>query len=199
MSASGRQRPVRFQALRRTVPASASSRKADEPCYVKIMATVGIEHFPQPEDWTEEDLASLGYRRFALSIYDHWLTPDEWEVDPFVSFQRARESGREAEFQQQRRQFIDFYKALFCDGVFRLTGSRLKPQVTWHFAWDRRLKRAVQAIVEDRFWASEFYVPTLHLRIISADDRTDIFLLENAADEGRLRKMAAEHCLHMFS
>jgi hypothetical protein len=32
------------------------------------MATIGIEHFPQPEDWTEADLAALGYRRFAISV-----------------------------------------------------------------------------------------------------------------------------------
>jgi hypothetical protein len=162
------------------------------------MATAGIEHFPQPEDWTEEDLSQLGYRRRAISIYDHWLTPDEWAVDLFVSLERACESGHEAEFQKQNRRFRDFYKSLFHDGVFRLTGSRVKPQVTWHSGWDRRLKKAVTAIVEVRSWGREFYVPTLHVRIMSADDCSDVVLLESAAEEDRIKTLAAEYRLHLF-
>jgi hypothetical protein len=75
----------------------------------------------------------------------------------------------------------------------------MKPKVTWHPGWDRRQKKAVKAIVEDRRWGSEFFVPTSRLRIISADDRTDTILLERAADEDGLRQMVAEHCLHLIA
>ena len=162
------------------------------------MTTKGIEHFPQPEDWSEEALRQIGYRRVAISIFDHWLTRDEWLRSPFVSLERARANGLASTFCEQSLRYRNFYHNILSDGAFRLTGSKLRPQVAWHAGWDRRLKKAVTAMVEDRSWGSEFYAPASHVRFISADDRTDTVLLEDGADEQAIRKLAASQGLHLI-
>lgn len=163
------------------------------------MTMRGIEHFPQPEDWTEAEMRQLGYRRYSISVFDHWLTEDEWRVNPFVSVERARASGLEAAFRGQNRRFRALYRHIFDEGVFRLTGSRLRPQVAWHACWDRRLKKAVTAMVEDRTWGAEFYAPAWHIRISSADARTDTLLLERDADEAAIRNLTLSHDLHLIA
>ena len=162
------------------------------------MTTRGIEHFPRPNDWTEDSLKQLGYRRHSISIFDHWLTEDEWPLNPFVSLERARANGLEAAFHEQNHRFRAFYYNIFDGGVFRLTGSRLRPQVTWHARWDRRLKKAVTAMVEDQTWGAEFYAPASHIRISSADVRTDTMLLERDADEEAIRNLATSHGLNLI-
>lgn len=163
------------------------------------MTITGIEHFPRLEDWTEEVLQNLGYRRFSVSIFDHWLTEEEWDSNPFVSLERARANGFEPAFHEQNRRFRAFYRSIFGQGVFRVTGSKLRPQVAWHACWDRRLKKAVAAMVEDRTWGAEFYAPGLHIRILSADARTDIMLLERNADEDAIRNLVTSQGLHLIS
>ena len=159
----------------------------------------GIEHFPEPEGWTEEDLRKFGYSRFAVSVFDHWLTREEWDSNPFVSLERARSHGVESTFLEQNRRFRAFYRNIFGGGVFRVTGSRLRQQVVWHARWDRRLKKAVTAMVEDRIWGAEFYAPASHIRISSADSRTDTMLLERSADEDAIRKLVMSHGLYLIS
>lgn len=163
------------------------------------MTIRGIEHFPQPGDWTDEGWQTLGYRHFSVSIFDHWLTREEWERNPFVSLDRAREKGFELAFHEQNRNFRDFYRSLFSLGVFRVTGSRQKLQVAWHACWDRRLKKAVNAMVEDRTFGIEFYAPQFQVRVLSADTRTDTMLLERNADENAIRDLVARHGLHLLS
>ncbi|MBM7405705.1 MULTISPECIES: hypothetical protein [Sphingomonas] len=162
------------------------------------MTIRGIEHFPQPEDWTEFSLQQLGYRRYSVSIFDHWLTENEWSLHPFVSLERARANGFEQAFHEQNRRFRAFYRSIFDGGVFRLTGSRSRPQVTWHARWDRRLKKAVTAMVEDRTWGAEFYAPVSHIRISSGDARTDTVFLERNADEVAIRNLVMSHGLNLI-
>jgi hypothetical protein len=162
------------------------------------MTIRGIEHFPPPEDWTEVSLKRLGYRRCSVSIFDHWLTQDEWSLHPFVSLQRARANGLEHAFREQNRRFGAFYRNIFEIGVFRLTGSHSRQQVAWHPRWDRRLKKAVTSMVEDQTWGAEFYAPAWHIRISSADARTDTMFLERDADEAAIRSLATNHGLHLI-
>ena len=162
------------------------------------MTIRGIEHFPQPEDWTEVSLKKLGYRQYSVSIFDHWLTQDEWSLHPLVSLKRARENGLELAFHEQSRRFRAFYRSIFDGGVFRLTGPKLTPQVAWHARWDRRLKKAVTAMVEDKTWGAEFYAPRSYIRISSADARTDTVLLERNADEDAIRNLVTSHGLNLL-
>lgn len=41
------------------------------------MTLRGIEHFPDLGEWTEEDIQNNGYRRFSISIFDHWLNRED--------------------------------------------------------------------------------------------------------------------------
>lgn len=162
------------------------------------MTTRGIEHFPYPEDWADDLLGEPGYRQRAVSVFDHWLTEKEWEESPYITLERARTVGLEENFFEQCYQFQEFYRCLFEKGVFRLTGLRTKRQVTWHPHWDRRLKKAVNYIAWDLRWGSEFYAPAEHLRVISGDDRTDLLLLEEEADEQALENLANKFGLHFL-
>lgn len=167
-------------------------------CYHACMTTGGIEYFPQPDDWTDGLLHELGYRRYAVSVFDHWLTEEEWELNPFIAFERARAAGFEAVYREQCCQFRAFYQWLFKEGVFRLTGLRTRRQVVWHDRWDRRLKKAVTAMVSDQRWGAEFYAPAEHLRVISGDVRTDTLLLEDNADEKALENVANKFGLNFI-
>lgn len=162
------------------------------------MATKGIEHFPEPEDWTDEYLKALGYRRCSVSIFDHWLTREEWDLNPLVSLERARANGLEATYHEQNRRFRQFYRRLFDKGVYRVTGLRSKPQVVWHSGWDRRLKKAVTAVVEDKTFGNEFYAPAYRVRVSSNDARTDNMLFEDGADEGAIESLAFSHGLSLI-
>lgn len=162
------------------------------------MTLRGIEHFPDLDEWTEEDIQNNGYRRYSISIFDHWLSREEYCSNPYVSLERARANGLESIFHEQNKRFRSFYHRIFDTGVFRFTGSRLRPQVAWHSCWDRRLKKAVTAMVEDRAWSNEFYAPAWRIRISAADVRTDVVLLEGDADEAAIRRLAASHELHLI-
>lgn len=163
------------------------------------MTRKGIENFPQLQGWAASEIEQLGYKRFSVSIFDHWLTREEWLLNPFVSLEQARAYGLESAYHQQNRGFRDFYRSIFEAGVYRVTGTRVRPQVAWHPRWDRRLKKAVTAMVEDRTWGAEFYAPAQHIRIISAHDRTDTVLLEAGTDEEGLSKLAQCFGLHLIA
>lgn len=162
------------------------------------MARRGIEHFPVPADWSESELRRLGYTRFSVSVFDHWLTREEWDQNPLVTLARAKERGYEANYFEQNRSFKRFYEMLFSDGVYRMTGSRLRPQVVWHPNWDRRLKKSVTAMVEDRTWGAEFYAPAHRLRVSSGDARTDDLLFEHSGEVQSVTALAKDCGLHLI-
>jgi hypothetical protein len=60
------------------------------------------------------------------------------------------------------------------------------------------LKKAVTSMVEDQTWGAEFYAPAWHIRISSADARTDTMFLERDADEAAIRSLATNHGLHLI-
>lgn len=159
------------------------------------MATQGMEHFPELKEWSAEELRQLRYRRFSISIFDHWLTPDEWLENLFVSLERARIHGVERIYHEQNRRYREFYRVVFEGGVYRVTGSKLKPQVVWHQRWDRRLKKAVTAMVEDRTWGTNIYAPAHQVRVMSGDVRTATILLEASASFEALASLAECHGL----
>lgn len=163
------------------------------------MTAKGIEHFRELEDWTIECLKKAGYKRYSVSIFNHWLTREEWDSNPFVSWERACANGLASIYRAQNRQFREFYRCVFENGAFRTTGLRSKPQVVWHDGWDRRLKKAVIAMVEDRKYGSQFYAPARRVRIISDDARTDTLLLEEGADVDAIRALATSHDLNLIS
>lgn len=163
------------------------------------MTKKGIEHFPELGDWGDQELENFGYRRVSVSIFDHWLTFDELEANPLASLKRARANGLEPVYQEQNRRFRDFYRIVFGNGVYRLTGSRSNPHVVWHSGWDRRLKKAVVAMVEDRTWGAGFYVPAHSLRISCGDFRTDTMLFEKGADGEAIRTLASHYGLNFLT
>lgn len=157
-------------------------------------------HFPKLIDFTDVNLREKGYRRRAVSVFDHWLSAEEAEVCDIFSFGSISSVDERRRYLVGELSFLAFYKQLFSTGVIRKTivgpfGAQLGLMV--HDRWDRRLKAAVIRSLRER-GPMDVYIPKIGIRVQGGFDRTDQLLLESGADEGEIERLAVRSGLFLL-
>ena len=162
------------------------------------MSILSDEHFPDLGSWSEQEVRSVGYHRCSVSVFDHWLTPEEASACSFLSYHDAVSAGLSEAYEAQELRFLSFYQTLFAGGVYRRAGvGRTKTSATFHQGWDRRLKKDVKRSLRDHRHM-DVYIPALSLRIAGSWDRSDALLFENAELMPAVAALAVSHGLFII-
>ncbi|MCY7397497.1 MAG: hypothetical protein LH466_01485 [Sphingomonas bacterium] len=162
------------------------------------MTLAGSEYFPDLGAWTHEEVRSAGYHRRSVSVFDHWLSPEEVRACKLLSYSDALEAGLVTIYEEQELRFLRFYQELFAGSVFRRAGvGRLKRTVVFHKRWDRRLKKDVKRSLRDHRYM-EVFVPTLSVRVEGNWDRTDVLLFQHMESVPAVTTLAAKHGLFLI-
>jgi hypothetical protein len=163
-----------------------------------VCMTSPLQHFPDLGGWSDEEVRAAGYERRCVSVFDHWLSPEEAAACELFTFEDAASAGVQYVYEEQQARFVRFYQELFGGGVFRRTGPRWRQiGVVFHSQWDRRLKKAVQSSLRDRKHM-DAYVPQFSLRVAGNWDRTDVLLFRETGQLAAVSAIAARHGLFIL-
>ena len=153
---------------------------------------VHADHFP-PID-VGDDVPGLDrYVVRNVSVFDHWLDETEAAESGIMSYGLAVDSGHIDAYVAGEKKFLNFYKALACEGVIvDRPGPRriLQPQ-------DPEFEELLLASLRESCFM-DAYFPRYKVRIIGRYDRTDLALLEREASVDEFIRLAASLELHVL-
>ncbi len=133
---------------------------------------------------------------FSVSVFDHWLSEEEYIAEPVVRHHDAVKKGLMAGYLEGERRFEAFYAELGREGAYlearwRQGGRRFVP------ASSGLLKRIVRHSLREGRGMDLVFVAA-PVRVIGCWNRTDLLLPETAAIRNEVAAAAMRHGLHVL-
>jgi hypothetical protein len=146
-----------------------------------IMATsesqIEYESYFPEIDFGSADLALTAYVYARVSIFDHWLTEQEADVNKILCYSLAVKEGATAEYFDGEMKFLKLYRSLSSSYVICKHPGPLRRLDLG----DPELEHViVNSLRENRFM--DVYFIAERIRVVGCYDRTDLVLFENEGD-----------------
>lgn len=152
--------------------------------------------------------SDLGYFPICVSVFDHWLSPEEFSASKNLYYDAAIRNGKLDDYMVGEENIIAFYQHLAQHGAYvheetvdQTDNSRIHDSYWETNADDKDLIALLRVRAREKrlLTACELYFPEFELRSLAGHDRTDILFLRNKDFLPAIEKIAKEHNLHLLN
>jgi hypothetical protein len=128
-------------------------------------------------DYSEIDLSLSGYIYARISIFDHWLSDKEAEVNKVMFYSLAVAEGMLDEYIEGEKKFLKLYRSLSESGVI----CKYPGPLRWLDAGNPELENVMVNSLRENGFMDAYFIAA-RARIVGGHDRTDLLILENEVD-----------------
>ncbi|PWR23311.1 hypothetical protein [Zavarzinia compransoris] len=143
--------------------------------------------FPSLTSFDDADLRGLGYRVLRVSVFDHWLSAEEAAECPVMNHALALRAGALDAYEAGEARFLALYDGMALTGVTDAQGPLCPATAA------RTIRDSLREVT-----LMDIRFPELALRAVGGWDRTDLLLLEPAADLDALTARIRRHGLFVL-
>jgi hypothetical protein len=147
---------------------------------------------PVIERYEREYLESLGYVPMWVSVFDHWLSPEESNSSPILSYNISLSANRFEEYRVGEEKFIDFYATIIKDNVV----LNLQTGVAHNSMSDSIQSVILDSLRETRLM--DIFIENSNIRVLGGYDRTDIILLSDILMRNEIIRAAIDSGLKVL-
>jgi len=151
-----------------------------------------MNFFPEI-DFEKVNFSSLGYYSFSVSIFDHWLSENEFVECNTLCFSSAKKNGFLADYLEGENKFLSFYKYLTHSSVLSYQGNNILS----FEKYNDNLEEIIINSLREKSLMDLFFLE-MDLRVIGGYDRTDLFLLRDRSKLDGLKKIVNAHGLFVL-
>jgi hypothetical protein len=142
----------------------------------------------------KDKVAELGYFPICVSIFDHYLTQEEYDACHFMFYREAVEKGKLDEYTLGERQFLALYRDLAKEGAYVQKRENYWLAKADDAAFIRLQVESLRELNSDTRMDVYFIGP--QIRVHGCHDRTDMFFLSNNDYLPKLKEKVRAHGLY---